>query len=324
MPALPRELDTAIERESQNVSLAALRGASADLTAAYRDRTAIDVALADEARRIAYVVVRMPATFAVLYRVLTESAVQRAVPEAKSLLDIGAGPGTTGWAAAQAFPHLSRIVNCEPSAAMAELGQRIAASSSAEVVRDSGWLMRRLADLGHEHASEVVVASYVFNELNENELAVAADRLWQLTRNVLIIVDAGTSESFSRLRTVRERLIAAGARMIAPCPHGAACPMQGADWCHFSVRVARTSLHRAVKGAVLGHEDEKFSYLVAARNNAAWRPSARVVKKPIRAGGHVHLDLCADGLLSRTTISRRQGPLYRRARDMEWGDAWEV
>ena len=126
----------------------------------------------------------------------------------------------------------------------------------------------------------------------------------------------------------RDRLLAAGFRVAAPCPHSAACPIvPGEDWCHFAARVSRSSLHRQVKGGSLAYEDEKFSYVAAVRPPAADSPvvpaPARVVRRPQIRKGQVLLDLCeADERLRRTTVTKRHGDLYKAARDAEWGDAW--
>lgn len=62
---------------------------------------------------------------------------------------------------------------------------------------------------------------------------------------------------------------------------------------------------------------------------AAVRPDAvpatpaanRVVRHPQIRKGQVLLDLCTpDQTLTRTTITKRHGPLYRQARDIQWGD----
>jgi ribosomal protein RSM22 (predicted rRNA methylase) len=96
----------------------------------------------------------------------------------------------------------------------------------------------------------------------------------------------------------------------------------GTDWCHFSARVSRSSLHRQVKGGSLPYEDEKFSYVAATRLPATPAP-ARVVRRPQIRKGQVLLDLCEpDEALRRRTVTKRHGALYRAARDADWGDTW--
>src|SRR5207244_3373275 len=95
----------------------------------------------------------------------------------------------------------------------------------------------------------------------------------------------------------RDLLVAAGLRIAAPCPHSADCPIgPGTDWCHFSARVSRSSLHRQVKGGSLPYEDEKFSYVAAVHpeaRSAAPRPAAaRVLRRPQIRKGQVLLELC--------------------------------
>ena len=107
-----------------------------------------------------------------------------------------------------------------------------------------------------------------------------------------MIVEPGTPDGYTRVIEARDRLIDAGFRVAAPCPHSAACPIvPGEDWCHFSARVSRSSLHRQVKGGSLPYEDEKFSYVAAARFPATPAPS-RVVRRPQIRKGQVLLDLC--------------------------------
>ena len=84
----------------------------------------------------------------------------------------------------------------------------------------------------------------------------------------------------------------------------------------------RSSLHRQIKHAALGHEDEKFCYVAAARGPVA-TASGRVLRRPQSRKGLVTLQLCTR--VAGTTqdlVSKRQGELYRAARDIGWGDAW--
>jgi ribosomal protein RSM22 (predicted rRNA methylase) len=98
--------------------------------------------------------------------------------------------------------------------------------------------------------------------------------------------------------------------------------MNERDWCHRTVRVERSAWHRALKLADLAFEDEKFSYVAMTRARPSHQAGARIVRRPIRAGGHVHLDLCSQAGLTRTTVARSARTLYKAARDAEWGDAW--
>ena len=183
----------------------------------------------------------------------------------------------------------------------------------------------RTGDLaaGDAPAADVVVLSYAIGELTEARAGQALERALALTSGALVVVEPGTPAGFARIRAVRDRLRAAGATIAAPCPHDDACPMAGADWCHFAVRLDRSRAHRQSKHAALGWEDEKFAYVVAVRDAALLRAraEARVIRRPRKETGHVRLALCAAGGLTDAVVTRR-APTYRAARDASWGDAW--
>ena len=94
------------------------------------------------------------------------------------------------------------------------------------------------------------------------------------------------------------------------------------DWCHFAVRLDRSALHRRVKGGRLGHEDEKFSYVLASR--APVTPaSGRVLRHPVTRKGLVQLEVCdSAGSAGRVVVTKRDPIAYRAARDASWGDPW--
>ena len=113
-------------------------------------------------------------------------------------------------------------------------------------------------------------------------------------------------------------------RPTGPRPHHEPCPLEArGDWCHFSRRLDRSRAHRLLKGAELGYEDERFSYVAFSRDKAL--PIAgRVVGHPRKASGHVRLDLClSDGSARNVVIGRSRGEIYKRATDATWGSEWE-
>ena len=92
-------------------------------------------------------------------------------------------------------------------------------------------------------------------------------------------------------------------RGALPAPGG--CPLAAGDWCHFGARVNRSALHRRVKEADLGYEDEKFSY-VAAGGGRSPTGIARVLRRPAQRKGLVSLRLCRpDGTAGDRIVTKR-------------------
>src|SRR4029453_11187949 len=107
-------------------------------------------------------------------------------------------------------------------------------------------------------------------------------------------VEPGTPAGYARIIALRERLIALGAHVAAPCPHDGECPLVAPDWCHFTQRLPRSQAHRQIKAAELAFEDEKFAYVALTRAAVARRP-ARVLAQPEVGKVEVTAKLCTPG-----------------------------
>ncbi|HWZ44703.1 MAG TPA: small ribosomal subunit Rsm22 family protein [Candidatus Saccharimonadales bacterium] len=326
---LPEDLSQAIEREIEGIDHARLKQAVAQLTARYQDasftgtRTGTGPAIASEALRAAYLAVRLPATYATITRVLGEVARLAPQVEVGSLLDLGSGPGTALHAVAAAFPSVRQITAIESNADLTALAKRLGAHSTHEAVRDARWIPTDLRSGVNIESHDLVVLSYVLGELPSVAVNKVLADAWAAAREFLVIIEPGTKRGFGTVHAVRSWLIAAGVPILAPCPHSGECPMAAAgDWCHFPARVERTSMHRRLKSGALGHEDEKFSYIVASRR--PWIPAAaRIVRHPQKNRGFVRLQLCTPQGLEIRTVTRSQKDLYKPARNSEWGGGWE-
>ncbi|MEW2301871.1 small ribosomal subunit Rsm22 family protein [Streptomyces sp. NPDC006655] len=297
-------------------------GAVERLIANYRGATPTDAPiLRDRADVVAYAAYRMPATFEAVRSALAEFA--EALPEGwapDSHVDVGGGTGAATWAVTDTWAGVRPVTVLDWAEPALALGREIAAANPA--LRQASWRRSRIGAALTIESTDLVTVSYVLNELDEADRAALVTAAAAAARSV-VIVEAGTPAGYARIIEARDRLVAAGLRIAAPCPHSAACPIvPGADWCHFSARVSRSSLHRQVKGGSLPYEDEKFSYVAATRLPASPAPS-RVVRRPQIRKGQVLLDLCEpDEHLRRTTVTKRHGDLYRAARDVDWGDPW--
>ena len=292
--------------------------AAADLSRRYRDAERGSGPVARSPEDVsAYVATRLPATYAAVRIALGELRA-RTLFEPASQLDLGAGPGTAIWAAADLWPSLRHATAVEPEAAMARLGRELAARSvSLPEVEWAGGTLPRAVPAG---LFDLVTLGYVLGELDGDAQAATLDRAWAATAGALVVVEPGTPAGYRRVLAARDRLVAAGGTVVAPCPHDRTCPLVGTeDWCHFAVRVARTSTHRLAKEAQLGHEDEKFAYVVVARAPAA-QATARILRHPQLRRGHVVLELCAPEGLRTETVSKRDHERYRLARKLSWGD----
>ncbi|WP_370588639.1 small ribosomal subunit Rsm22 family protein [Pseudonocardia sp. C8] len=267
----------------------------------------------------AYAAYRMPATYAAVVDVLERVAGR--VDDPATQVDLGGGTGAAVWAAAQVWPSLRQATVLEAAAPARALGRRLAEAAPVPAVRAARWEAAVFGTGTTLPETDLVTACYLLGELPEpvrEALTGAAAR----AARMVVVVEPGTPAGYARVLAARSQLLAAGMRIAAPCPHDGACPVTGDDWCHFAARVPRSSRHRALKAGTLGHEDEKFSYVVAVREHPDRAPG-RIVRHPGSRKGLVTLRVCsADGGLRDTPVPRSRKELFRAARDAAWGDPW--
>jgi ribosomal protein RSM22 (predicted rRNA methylase) len=237
------------------------------------------------------------------------------------VLDAGSGPGTAAWAAAVAYPDLSSFTFLDNNAQFLKLASSLAAQSDHPALQRARALDGDISSL-QGVAADLVVAAYALAELPQSKTEEAAIALWRACKNTLLIIEPGTPQGFARIHRARATLIAQGAHLIAPCTHMNACPILAPDWCHFSVRLARSRDHMHAKKAVVPFEDEKFSYVMASRQPVALGGS-RILAPPAETKPDIRFKLCAENGLSQQSIARRDKAAYKRARKLEWGDLFE-
>ena len=316
-------LTPALEAVLDGVRADALRRATASLIEVYRSGAPpTQQVLRDPVTAAAYAAYRMPATHAAVSRALRHATDVEPSLDVRSVVDVGGGTGAASWAVAEAFPGLERVTVLDGSADALTLGRRIA-HHGPDAVASATWT--RVA-LGTSETvlpqADLAVLSYVLGELADAHHAAVVDAL-AASSPLVLVVEPGTPRGYAAVLAARDRLLAAGWHVLAPCPHDDTCPLVGSDdWCHFAVRLDRSALHRRLKGGARGHEDEKFSYVLVSREPVT-RPRGRVLRHPFTRKGLVQLELCrSDGSAGRVVVTRRDGDAYRTARDLAWGDGF--
>ncbi len=320
--SLPPDLKAALARLAEGLPRRDIAARAADISATYRGGGASTAIRTDE-DALAYAMSRAPATFAAVAACLNEIIRLRPDFAPAALIDAGAGPGTATWAALEAFPTLTTVLQVDANAALRSLARALTQDIPrfAGLRQEAGDLTRGLA---MAKTAGLVIASYVIGELDAASQAGVAEALWRATTDTLLVVEPGTPAGHARLMALRAQLLAAGAHILAPCPHALACPVVAPDWCHFTQRLARSRDHKQVKGAEVPFEDEKFCYVALSRHAPSARPAARVLAQPAVTKVEVTAKLCRDdGRMEMAKTPRRDKAGYARAKRWRWGDAVE-
>ncbi|MBS1856351.1 MAG: methyltransferase domain-containing protein [Acidobacteria bacterium] len=297
---MPARVRAMIEERAEAAGFSALKRAAGELSEAYREGKPTRMPAADHVA--AYLVTRMPATWAAARAALGEA------PEwnVASILDVGAGSGAAALAAADRFPGARDFTLVERDPSLADEARQFL--PQARVLAADAEAMREFPP------HDLVIAAYSLGEMGRD----LTEALWAAARVALVVIEPGTPRGAARIALVRERLLALGAHMAAPCPAAMPCPLAAPDGCHFAARVERSSLHRRVKDGELGYEDEKYSYVAVARQPAKLG-GARVLRHPRHHPGLIELELCTAEGPRHERVTKRDRERFRAARRAAWG-----
>src|SRR5450755_1292415 len=164
-PNLPAELKAALDAKLHGLSRTDAATRAALISKTYRDGGGSG-AIRTETDALAYALARMPATYAAVTASLNALGEIRPDFAPTSLLDIGAGPGTASWAAAETFSSLQNFTLLDANSALRTL--------ALDLGRDSTRLGNMTYQRGEARAAlataepaDLVVASYVIAELSD-------------------------------------------------------------------------------------------------------------------------------------------------------------
>jgi ribosomal protein RSM22 (predicted rRNA methylase) len=314
---LPIELRLAVENQIVGIKHAQLLQDSQTLSKKYRTESGHGKRLlTGNNEAIAYSVVRMPATYGAVYSAL-EYTLNLVDCNIDTLLDVGAGTGAASWAV-DTLVNLQSVVCLERESAMQQIGHKMMQEGS-QVLKEAKWIEYDFTKDNITEKADLVIASYVLNELNDDERIKAVDKLWNAANKIALIVEPGTPAGYSHLKKVREHLLMKGAHIVAPCPHEDNCQLEQEDWCHFTCRIQRSKLHKQLKEGEVPYEDEKFTYLAVAREQYR-NADARIMRHPIIGKGRVTLDICSIDGIRKVNVFKKDGDLYKQARKSQCGD----
>jgi ribosomal protein RSM22 (predicted rRNA methylase) len=164
-PALPADLRAGLDAKLHGLSRSDAAARSATISETYR-RGGGSAAIRSETDALAYGLARMPATYAAVAACLNALREVRPDFAPESLLDIGAGPGTATWAAAESFASLATFTSIDANAALRTMALELFGQSPRLAAVDY-MQGGALVALANAKAADLVVASYVVGEIND-------------------------------------------------------------------------------------------------------------------------------------------------------------
>ena len=270
--------------------------------------------LTNESEAVSYVISRMPATYAAVYSAFKQ-ILANYNEKMTSLLDVGAGTGTGTWAVNE-IENMSQITCLEREKSMSNIGKKLMKNTALDNVQ---WKSYDILQDEIEEKADIVLTSYMINELPEQEREKAVLKLWQATDKLMVVIEPGTPEGFKNILNIRNLIKEQGGYIVAPCCCNGECPIKENDWCAFYARVTRSSIHRQAKGGNLGYEDEKFSYIAFSKMPVEIT-GERILRHPQINSGFVKVKLCtADGIQEKT-YSKKDGEIYKKIKKLDAGE----
>ncbi|KAG9321711.1 hypothetical protein KVV02_006625 [Mortierella alpina] len=244
----------------------------------------------------AYLAAIAPTTYSAIRNVLEE--VHRRVPNLNpsTFLDFGTGPGTAIWAANDVWETPLKFTGVDTSMAMLETAEEILDIKSSKGKPIPNVTFKPFMSHGSQAAKyDIVMSAFTLSELTTPALRQSTlEHLWNVTDDMLILIDRGTPSGFKMLAEAREQILGLDAdrvvvkpkydaygvqlpevappkrdpaHVLAPCPHDKVCPMyatlaRDSQWCHFSQKVQRPDFLRKTKHSKENFEDAKYTYVI--------------------------------------------------------------
>ena len=314
-----------LNRLTEHADIPQLKHCTERMTERYKTESGNgNVLVGTEAEVLAYAAVRMPATFGAAASALRETLCALPTGTAdgiRTVLDLGAGTGAASWAVTEQLPN-AEVTCVEREAEMIRIGKELRSGDSASVT----WIRADALAAAERYAADgtvfdLVTASYMTNELKDPVRNKLLDSLWRITGKVLLLIEPGTMTGYAILREARDAVRGMGASVAAPCPAIGDCPLAADDWCHFTVRVARSRLHKLLKGGDVPFEDEKFSYLACVRGETV-PCEGRILRHPMKESGRITLTLCTSEGRREIAVTKREKAAFTAARKADCGDAF--
>lgn len=278
------------------------------LTTKYKTSQAVSKSVFESSEdSVVYAISRMPSTFAVIYTLISDLIKQNKIENIDSIIDVGSGTGSGFFACKELFGDVD-ISLFERDKNMIDIFDRF---ETGEIVKRFDFLKDSI-----DKSADLVFSNYVFSELNEDGRKIALKKMLDCSNKYVLIVDTGTPVTYENFMKLKKIVLEMGYKVIAPC-QSEKCGLKN-DYCQFYARVERSSLLKMAKSAKLSYEDEKYFYLLIAKNIGNQDNSKRrVIRRPQIKTNFVDVRLCTNAGVVDEKFTKKDKDLYKLARKIK-------
>lgn len=307
---LPKYLQEKINALYLNLNKEVLVKTRQNLTARYKTQTGRSESLiSSKEDSVLYAISRMPATYAVIYSLLSTLYSQNLLKNFSTCLDVGSGTGA-GYFALKEFDNSLKISLFERDDNMISIFNKLT-DDLIEV--DKGDLLKN-----EINSADLVISSYVLSELNEKDRKNAVNKLLKSTNKYLLLIDTGTPEVYRQMMQIKDYVLNEGWYVVAPCNHKK-CTLKN-DYCQFFVRIERSALLKMSKKANLSYEDEKYFYLLISKDINHKDCNNRIIRRPLIKTNEIELMLCKSDGVKMQKITKNNKNIYKIAKKVKIND----
>ena len=301
---LPPWLQDKVNELYQDLNKKTLVETRESLTNRYKTKTGQNKSLIEsKTDSMLYAISRMPATFSVVYTLVKDLVNQKLICDVESMLDVGSGTGA-GYFALKELDDSLEIGLVERDRNMVEIFKKLT----------DGEVDVKLADassLKAEKTADLVMTSYVLSEMTEDVRIQTFDNLASASNKYVLVIDTGTPNTYVDMMKLKDHALKSGWKVVAPCMADK-CPLKD-DYCQFYARVERSSLHKLAKGGTLSYEDEKYFYLLFAKDDIQ-KLGERVIRRPVIKENNISLVLCTGDGVKTKTFTKKNKEEFKKAK----------
>lgn len=313
---LPTYLNEKVNRLYADIKNEKLKDIQQNLTFKYKNRTGESKSLiGGKNDSILYAISRMPATFSVIYTLLTDLKNEGKIQEVNSVFDIGSGTGAGYFAVREIFGDLD-IELFERDENMIDTFSKL---SDENVNINKIDLIKQNIESKNLKTADFVFSSYVLSEMTESDRNKVFKKILDASNKYVLIIDTGTPKTFQEMMKLKSIAKQNGYNVVAPC-NVDVCPLQG-DYCQFFARVERSSLLRQAKNGNLSYEDEKYFYLLFEKNIGKDfefnSNSERVIRRPKIRTNEIEIKVCSRNGVVTKIVTKKDKEFFKKCKKIK-------